>query len=493
VAFAALLQDVLLLRKEVKELWAVAHPLRKFYLAAVAIATNTTIDLARTMEEEAAPILDRFCGVTKFLVDHYHTAASAEGLDPDQRVADGDSINIDAYNISKRTMYEAYHLLDLFRKACLKTPGIMPSLYNGQPYGWYEDEEIKTYSSREKYRRDCARFAEIVSETAVLALKLKWSKVQDELTRGVRLIMDDSSRPIPFWVIFAAQIFIDNLEVLDGQFEAVCVDASNTGEWITGNCKLALQRIAGQPRPPRWEAQKDDSLRRLLQEAHFFETGVISKWKRRILPSIAKPESILMKRNTVFAGVWAHHLLTLYHTTAIAYVNAWGAVFAMNQLNKAVIIRMRTMTQAKPEPEWTDMAVMDYTQEKQRFWVGEEPRDMKDFWKQWCLCQGVPLSAFIAAKGDIPVPGTSSSTRKGLTQLAPISLLLRGRLGTDTAGHARVNMALEDVRKIVGEGEWAMMDSPPAIYLSSNSAECLAKETQKIHGIDFPCRAARNT
>jgi len=261
----------------------VAHPLRKFYLAAVAIATNTTIDLARTMEEEAAPILDRFCGVTKFLVDHYHTAASAEGLDPDQRVADGDSINIDAYNISKRTMYEAYHLLDLFRKACLKTPGIMPSLYNGQPYGWYEDEEIKTYSSREKYRRDCARFAEIVSETAVLALKLKWSKVQDELTRGVRLIMDDSSRPIPFWVIFAAQIFIDNLEVLGGQFEAVCVDASNTEEWITGNCKLVLQRIAGQPRPPRWEAQKDGSLRRLLQEAHFFETGVISKWKRRIL------------------------------------------------------------------------------------------------------------------------------------------------------------------------------------------------------------------
>jgi hypothetical protein len=459
VAFGALLQDVLLLREEVNTLWGVKYSHRTFHLAAFAVATNTAIDLARKMEEEATPILDRFGGVAKFLGDHYHTAASAEGLDPSHRVADGDDINIDAYDISKRTMFEAYHLLDLFRKACPEDPE-MPPLYNGQPYGWCDPDEVHL-SAREKYDRDCAGFSEIVSETAILGRKLKWSNVQDEFTRGVRLIMADPSRPIPFWVIFAAQLFIDNLEILSGEFDGVYADLGNIGRWITFRSEAVLGGIAGKPRPSGWPTQKDSAPRRLQQDAHFFETDVISKWKRRILPSIDRPESILMKRNAVFAGVWAHHLLTLYHTTAIAYVNAWGAVFAMSQLNHAVMRLTWMATRSHPEPMWTDMLIMEHMQGDRRFWVGKEPLDTKDFWKQWCLCQGVSLSEFVRSRGAIPVAGTSNSTRRGLAQLAPVSLLFRGRLGNDTAGHARVNMTLEDVRTIIGEGEWIVTDPSP--------------------------------
>ncbi|KXX79406.1 hypothetical protein MMYC01_201673 [Madurella mycetomatis] len=461
VAFAALLQDVLHLREEVNKLWGLKYLQGTFHLAAVAVATNTAIDLARKMEEEATPILDRFGGVAKFLVDHYHTAASAEGLDPNHRAADGDGINTDAYDISKRTMYEAYHLLDIFRKDCPEDPE-MPPLYNGQPYGWcHLDEVHKSHSTREKYDRDCAGFSEIVSETAILARKLQWSNVQDEFTRGVRLIMADPSWPIPFWVIFAAQLFIDNLEILGGQFQCVYAGLTNIGRWITCRSEAALDDIAGKPRPSGWPTRKDSALRRLQQDAHFFETDVISRWKRRIMPSIDRPESILMKCNAVFAGVWAHHLLTLYHTTAIAYVNAWGAVFAMNQLNNAVMRLMWMTARGHPKPMWTDMLIMEHMQDRHRFWVGPMPRDIKDFWKQWCLCQGVSLSEFVASGGAVPVAGTSNSTRRGLAQLAPVSLLFRGRLGNDTAGHARVNMTLEDVRKIVGEGEWIMTDPSP--------------------------------
>ena len=460
VAFAALLQDVLLLREEVNKLWNVRYSQSTFHLAAVAVATNTAIDLARKMEEEATPILDRFGGVTKFLVDHYHSAASAKGLDPTHRVADSDSTNVDAYDVSKRTLYQAYHLLDLFRKACPEDPE-MPPLYNGQPYGWYEDKVHKNQSTREKYNRDCAGFSELVSETAVLARKLKWNNVQDELTRGVRLIMADPSQPIPFWVVFAAQLFIDNLEILGGQFQSVYADGTNIGRWITRRCEVALGDIEGKPRPSGWSTQKDGALRRLQQDAHFFDTDVISKWKRRILPSIDRPESILMRRNAVFAGVWAHHLLTLYQTTSIAFVNAWGAVFAMNQLNNAVMRLTWINTRSHPKPMWTDMLILQHMQGDERFWVGRVPRDIKDFWKQWCLCQGVSLSTFTAAGGAVPIAGASNSTRKGLAQLAPVSLRFRGRLGNDAAGHARINMTLEDVRKIVGEGEWIVTDPSP--------------------------------
>jgi hypothetical protein len=177
-AFDALLLDVLLLRKEANNLWAWSSPQdAALRLPSAAVATNTAIDLARQMEEKAAPLLDHFGGVARFLVDHYHTAASAEGLDPDHRVDELDDINIDAYDISRRTMFEAYRLLERFRMDCLEHPD-MPPLYHGQPYGWCDPERVgKCPSAREQYHRDAAGFSEIVSEVAILDRKLKWNNV----------------------------------------------------------------------------------------------------------------------------------------------------------------------------------------------------------------------------------------------------------------------------------------------------------------------------
>ncbi|KAK1750895.1 hypothetical protein QBC47DRAFT_392834 [Echria macrotheca] len=467
VAFAALLQDTLMLRDQVNKLWRARYMQRTLHLAAAAIATNTAIDLVRKMEEEAASGLNRFGGVSKFLIDHYQAAASVEGLDPEHRVADGDDINVDAYEISRRTMFEAYHLLDQFRQACSDAgAGGIPPLYNGQPYGWYDaDKAQKCRSTRDKYNRDGAGFSEVLSETSILASQLKWSNVQDEFTRGLRLIMADPASPIPFWTIFAAQLFIDNLEILGGSgWGCVFADATNIGRWTTHRLGLTLGELEGKPRPSGWPVRNDGKLRRLKQDAHFFQTEVISKCKRRMLPSIARPESILLKRNAGFAGVWSHHLLTLFHTTGIDFSNAWGAIFAMAQLNTAVMRLSFEQTRRRPEVMWTDMLIMEHMQGgAQRFWVGSPPKHNADFWKHWCLCQGVSLSEFNAANGIMPIPKVdNANVRKGLVQLAPACLLFRGRLGTDAAGHAaRINMALEDIHKIVGEGEWIETEPAP--------------------------------
>lgn len=469
VAFAALLQDILILRETVKKLWGARYATGNIHLCAVAIATNTAIDLARKMEEEAAPTLDRFGGAAKLLADHYHAAAVAEGLDPSQRAAEGDDINVDTYEIAKRTMYQAYHLLDQFRKGFPDASGSdagairnqqMPPIYDGKPYGWYDPKKAGEYqSAREKHDRDRAGFLEMVSEIAILSQKLNWNNVQDEFTRGVRLLITNPSLPIPFWVIFAAQVFIDNLETLGIRLLHAAVDPTNIGRWIAKRMEVALAGLQGKPRPSGWPAKMDGTLKRLQQDAHFFDTQVISKWKRRSLPSIERPESVLMRHNAVFAGVWAQHLLTLYHATAIAYANAWGAVFAMSQLNAAVMHLAWIKTGQVPVVMWTDMLIMQNLQGPDRFWVGSEPRDIRDYWKQWCLCQGVSLAEFTSSRGVLPVGGATNGNnnpRRGLGQLAPVSLLFRGRLGTDAAGHARVNVTLEDVRNIVGKGEWVV-------------------------------------
>ncbi|KAK3374715.1 hypothetical protein B0H63DRAFT_480788 [Podospora didyma] len=464
VAFAALLQDVLVLRKQVNKLWRERYIEGHLHLAAVAVATNTAIDLARKMEEETAAILDRFGGVGEFLENYFATANEAA---VEEAGGDYDSDDLDPHGVAKRTMYEAYDLLDDFRESCPAAADLLP-LYGGEPCGWYDPAKAKKCrSAAEKTDRDRAGFSEMISEIAILDRRLKWNNVQDELTRGVRLIMADVSKPVPFWVVFAAQIFIDNLEILGGDELGgrVWASVANISRWINNRMEIVLDMMdGGKPRPPGWPAKKDTALRRLQQDAQFLENDTIAKFKRRIQPSIKRPESILMKHNAVFAGVWAHHLLTLLHTTGIAYVNAWGAVFAMAQLNTAVMRLAWMETRRPPEVKWTDMLLMTHMQGDQRFWVGEKPpTDIKEFWKQWCLCQGVSLVDFTASGGALPI-GTNNANlnaRRGLAQLAPVSLLFRGRLGSDAAGHARVNMTLEDVRRIVDEGEWIVTDPSP--------------------------------
>jgi hypothetical protein len=223
--------------------------------------------------------------------------------------------------------------------------------------------------------------------------------------------------------------------------------------FVTQHAKDTLDEIAGKPRPSGWSTKKDSALRRLWGDAHFFEADVISNLKRRILPSIDRPESMLVKRNAVFAGVWQHHLLTFHHTTAIEFVNAWGAVFAMFQLYHAVRNLTPAAGDCDPKTAWLLMDLVNNMQGVGRFWVGQAPRVVEDRWKQWCLCQGIPLAKFVASGGAVPLASASNSPRRELPTLAPVSLVLRGRLGNDTPGRARVNMTLEDVRAIVGEGQ----------------------------------------
>lgn len=111
------------------------------------------------------------------------------------------------------------------------------------------------------------------------------------------------------------------------------------------------------------------------------------------------------------------------------------------------------------------MLVITHMQgDDKRFWVGSCPRDMADFWKQWRLCHGASLTE-LSREPDGPGLGTALTATqppcRGLVELAPAPLLLRGRLGSDNTGKARVEMSLDDVRKILGDAEWITTTPAP--------------------------------
>ncbi|KAK4203393.1 hypothetical protein QBC40DRAFT_304351 [Triangularia verruculosa] len=494
VAFSAMLLDTHALRQAVNRFWAVDFPRGRRFPSALAVATNTAIDLVRKLEEDVASKLDRFGGAAQFLIDH-HAAVSGERLDLSSMLAEGDDADGDVYDLAKRTMYEAYYLLDQFRQTCDQQTE-MAALYNGTSYGWYNWETAdKCYSTRDKFNRDCAGFSELLTETVILIRRLRWDKVQDEFTRGVGLIIAEPSKPIPFWVTFAAQILIDNLQIMGGKFGGYGAygHVQRTGEWITKRMKSVLEDIEGKPRPVGWPTRKDSALKRLQQEAHYFQTDAIGRWKRKLLPGSARQGSILLKRNAIFAGVWAHHLLTSLHATSIEFANAWGAVSAMHQLDTVVTRRIWIKTRRRLEVKWTDMDIMVSMQDWKNLWVGPvpEPHDMEGFWKQWCFSRGTSASDFASLRGKLPISGTRQpgNPGRGLRQLPPVSMLFRGRLGTDALGHARINLTQKDVKHIIGKGESVEIELTGDLSGASSSA-CPYKI--EIHKQPAASQASRN-
>ncbi|KAF5120200.1 hypothetical protein E5D57_013551 [Metarhizium anisopliae] len=104
-ALVTLLGDYSRLRQEVKSLWA-DYEANRLDLAAAAVATNMAFELARSMEEEIAPIIRKHDGEAGELATTYFM-----GLCNLYRIDPGDKQPGDAYNL------QAYDLAEL----CLAT------------------------------------------------------------------------------------------------------------------------------------------------------------------------------------------------------------------------------------------------------------------------------------------------------------------------------------------------------------------------------------
>ncbi|KAK0741538.1 hypothetical protein B0T18DRAFT_232665 [Schizothecium vesticola] len=57
--------------------------------------------------------------------------------------------------------------------------------------------------------------------------KVQWNQAEDELTRSVRLILENPDAPPSLWTVFAAQLFIDNLEIISPIFNRMWIETTN--------------------------------------------------------------------------------------------------------------------------------------------------------------------------------------------------------------------------------------------------------------------------
>ncbi|RYP56968.1 hypothetical protein DL769_009783 [Monosporascus sp. CRB-8-3] len=475
-AFWALFQDTLYLRSRISGLWN-GYKSGAMHLAAVSVAANTTINLVRQMEEDITPLINKHGGLLRFIHVYYVATCIGQGKDYKKRERPSDDINLDTYDIADHCMFNAWQCLDAFRRA--HSPGHFQA-YNGQ-FGEYDQSLDSAQSSnRMKYQQDKAALLEILGDITVVALAFKANPCEDEFTRGVRLML--KAGEVPFWVAFAAQIFLDTLRCLQGPnalrpFEEMQVWNSTVADSM--NTVMAFHRET-KLRIKNWPPSNDAILKQTIDVCNFWANDPVGALKQsRGLPF--KP-FLFLHRHAMFCGLWIHYVRATFHEAGTIFTMAWGATLYTGHLYHAM--RREALLEAA---RWDDMELLLALQGDNAFFVGGPPRDVERDFKNYCLCMGYSAANWVPPsrqkKGQRKALASTTGPRSLKTQ-ADVSMRFMQLLGTEQTG----GMTTEDVKLILAASQWTetregdqiAMEKESSTTKPSASSKAISKGKDKL-------------
>ncbi|KAH7460204.1 hypothetical protein FOMA001_g19618 [Fusarium oxysporum f. sp. matthiolae] len=434
-AFTALLKDFIKLRKEVSNLWNEYHS-GKIDLAAAAVGANLAIELARSMEEEMAPLLKKHGGALALLPKYFGAVCQSLGLDPFQKERFSDDMNFACYDIGATFLYNAASLLEAIRTAAPHSARHMPC-YTGK-FGWYEAQRahLETTDNRQRWAQDKAALLEVVPDITLL-FELEGIPVLDEFARGVKYMFE--TQEIPVWLCFAVQNYFDTLRFFGPNVTKVLAEFHRFNE-ITAEL-LDRANLADYHQN---DTKKDlEDMRKMvtvkINGVDIFTACRMALNRSSRNDSASRSSSFLL-HNPLFCGLWIHYARVLLHQTGVRYAAKPGAVLHAVQLYTAVRQQQQQQQQQQqehlvPVPEWPDLNRLVAMQGLQAFFVGTEPpASLQAHFKNYCMSRGVSPANWLAAanrrkgkQGKVLL----QRSRAGIRELrfgAPVSLCCAGRM-----------------------------------------------------------------
>ena len=145
-------------------------------IAAVSVATNTAIKLARSFEEDISLLVEKSSGSSMFHVKYFYAVFKTLRIDAEAKQRPNDDYNFAAYNIADALFINTLINIIAFLRA--NPLGEIPS-YNGV-YSWYDESSTHTSgSARQKYSRIKPTLLKILSDLPLISNHP--SPVEDQL------------------------------------------------------------------------------------------------------------------------------------------------------------------------------------------------------------------------------------------------------------------------------------------------------------------------
>ncbi|KAK3335184.1 hypothetical protein B0T19DRAFT_351766 [Cercophora scortea] len=450
LAFAALFRDLNTMRTRAKELWT-AYAAGELSLSAAAVATNTAIDLARRMEEDAGDFAPGQ-SVALWINVYYILLCGLNGKDPNYRKRPGDEINFDTFAELDYAMNNAAAYLRNYRDGMMINVEEGFCSYNGK-YGWYDcNVDFNTATNEEKWLQDRAAVLEIAPEVDHIARYnrdpfpgRRHLPVVDELSRGLDRLL--ATGTMPFWLVLAMAIHLDIRRILGPKiqqpmnellaFDAYVDDTIQKNLWFHHT-----SRIVG------WGVKDDQFLQAMQLDATFWKDDPITSLKRMAGEPNAK-ERLFLQLNPLYCGLWIHDMRARFHCTGIGFNAVWGGILYMGHLYNAFTVDPLTSSRVVGR-EWHDMELMYRLQGgKDKFFSGQPPTDPSGYFRRICIFMGFSAGNWAPTRRNRGILVASKVGPRSLQRQGKVSMLF---YGTFSPWSSRLNLTTEDVQNILKGG-----------------------------------------
>ena len=212
-AITTLMEDLSRLRTDVGNLWA-KYEAGEMDIAAVSVATNAAIELARSFEDEISPLIEKNGGSSMIHNRYFQAITEALGIKLDTKQRADDDYNFAAYDIADALLFNTMANIIAHVQANPLDEDIAD--YNGL-YGWYDENTTWTSGSgRQKYAKIKPALLELLSDIPLISKEQ--SPVEDQLINGMMTTLRNVKREpkkktpdVPIWFGFAAQLYLDTL------------------------------------------------------------------------------------------------------------------------------------------------------------------------------------------------------------------------------------------------------------------------------------------
>ncbi|KAI1317053.1 hypothetical protein F5Y16DRAFT_419947 [Xylariaceae sp. FL0255] len=333
-ALTAVINDSNKMRDRVRWIWS-NYKTGIFDIATAAIATDAAVGLVGSLMEDVLPLLKQHGGIRNMVGNVYLHQCLAQGWDETELVVVGDAFNYATYDVADRTYFSTFRLLEGFTSLATD---VIPLAREGDPVRYDATSDRSCKTGREKYEDDRALLMRFVPELMTASCGVCDWPVRDKFLRGIEEL--HRTREVPFYAVFAAQIFLDITYELGLDITRPFNTLIEHTSFMEIDIDLHFKHRA-RLRIETWPSCNDDQMRELQRNIQWIGTdplrAVQTQWYRQAQTAVPDMETHrIFRLSPVISGLMLYHFRFRYRQAGFAVADTWGSITSCMHLYNAL-------------------------------------------------------------------------------------------------------------------------------------------------------------
>ncbi|KAJ4306695.1 hypothetical protein N0V88_000059 [Collariella sp. IMI 366227] len=444
-AMSTLVDDLSDIRTVIKWVWH-NYGAGNIDLAAAAVATNAAIELARGLIEDLNPVFKDQEGVYQGLGACFLVCCRVKGYSMEQsiRITTGkDAYDNTSYGIADNLCITAYHAISGY------LGHMSPDHLGMMTEGSYDADSYQLPKTGDQMAEDDHfLIEEFLDELMVIIRVIPGYPVEDTFLRGLKEM--DKTGEVPFYLVFAAQVFLDIHHTLRSKIELGAAKMLHETSIMCQELQAYFE-FHKKLKTDRWPEDKEQSILYLSNDMRWITKDPVHQQRVHVMKKngVEVPPSVtphhILKRSPVLAGLLLFHFRFKTFKVGIAVADAWGSIRSTMYLYHAL------RTQKLLRGAWRDIEVAHSLLGDSSFFVGGPPRTLNDHVKKYFIQMGVTISFFINPKHRRQKNLASRAGPRYIKEGLPVSTMFAQR---DLGGAGKMDWTAEHIDTILARSEF---------------------------------------